>query len=789
LRQTAQELVLENHAQHLKELARREGLGLSIEPYDMNPTADLNLGAVADVPMCEFWANCFDTSYSCFEASSIAHTWGRPIVAAEAFTSDDKERWLLHPGSLKALGDWAFAAGVNRIVFHRYAHQPWLERWPGMTMGPYGVHWERTQTFWDMVGEYHRYLARCQVMLRKGETVADILYVTPEGAPHTFRPPASATQGQPPDRREFNFDACSPETLRTRGTVQGGKIVFPGGTSYRLLVLPNGGTMTPELLRRVGELVRAGATAVVAPPVKSPSLSGYPECDAELRRLASDLWGDERQPLSGEDRARPVAKGRLVWGGDLTRGLTEPPATGELLLRAKWIWFSEGKPAAAAPVGRRYFRRTLVLPAGEVESGEAVLTADNAFTLWVNGREAGAGDNFTQVRQFNITPLLRPGTNLLAVAADNGGDAPNPAGLIATVRIRMRGGQQIEIGSDSAWQAAASAGAGWPGTMSDVGWGAALELGDMGMAPWGRLTVAPPPVEIYPDYPALASWLRGDGAVPDFESDGPLRYTHRRDGETEIYFVANRNAAVATATASFRVTGKAPELWDPLTGSHRRAATWTERDGRTHLPLRFEPNGSLFVVFREPSRIPEPTAQGRNWDEVAVVTDLAGPWTVDFQPGRGAPASIELARLTDWAQHTDAGVRHFSGWGTYRRTFEWDPTKIAGGKPNSMPVLMLDLGQVAVMARVTLNGTDLGTVWTAPFRVPVGNALRVGENHLKVRVANLWPNRLIGDAGLPAEKRVGWTTWNPFRAGDTLLESGLLGPVRILAAETAPAGP
>ena len=111
VRQTAQELVLENHAEHLKALAHQHGFGLSIEPYDMNPTADLNLGAVADVPMCEFWANCYNTWFSCFEAASIAHTGGRNIVAAESFTSDDKERWRFHPGNLKGLGDWALPPG------------------------------------------------------------------------------------------------------------------------------------------------------------------------------------------------------------------------------------------------------------------------------------------------------------------------------------------------------------------------------------------------------------------------------------------------------------------------------------------------------------------------------------------------------------------------------------------------------------------------------------------------------------------------------------------------------
>ena len=213
LRQTAQELVIENHAQHLKVLGRRHGFGLSIEPYDMNPCSDLSLGGVADVPMCEFWAQGygFNTAFSCIEATSIAHTLGRPIVAAESFTSDHKEAWQLYPGVMKRQADWAFCMGINRLVFHRYAHQPWLDRRPGMTMGPYGVHYERTQTWWPMVGAWHQYLARCQAMLQRGRTVADICYLAPQGAPHVFRPPASALQGSGPvpDRKGYNFDGCA----------------------------------------------------------------------------------------------------------------------------------------------------------------------------------------------------------------------------------------------------------------------------------------------------------------------------------------------------------------------------------------------------------------------------------------------------------------------------------------------------------------------------------------------------------------------------------------------------
>jgi hypothetical protein len=145
---------------------------------------------------------------------------------------------------------------------------------------------------------------------------------------------------------------------------------------------------------------------------------------------------------------------------------------------------------------------------------------------------------------------------------------------------------------------------------------------------------------------------------------------------------------------------------------------------------------------------------------------------VAFQPNRGAPERVSLDTLTDWSQHSDPGVRHFSGIATYRTQFDWTPRESR---------LFLELGKVQVLAEVRLNGRDLGPVWTAPFRVEITGALRPGPNLLEIRVANLWPNRLIGDAALPPAQRVAWTTWNPFQKEAPLLPSGLLGPVRIAA--------
>jgi hypothetical protein len=247
---------------------------------------------------------------------------GRTIVAAEAFTAGDQEAWQLHPGNMKNQADWALCFGINRMVFHRFAHQPWLDRRPGMTMGPYGVHYERTQTWWELSSAWHEYLSRCQFLLRQGLAVADICYLALEGAPHVFRPPNSALSGrQPmPDRRGYNFDGCAPEVVLTRMSVKDGRLVLPDGMSYSLLVLPRTGTMTPALLSKIRELVRGGATVLGAPPVKSPSLQGYPACDEQVKEIARDLWGEEAAPV--ELTERPYGRGRVFWSS----ALLPPPA-------------------------------------------------------------------------------------------------------------------------------------------------------------------------------------------------------------------------------------------------------------------------------------------------------------------------------------------------------------------------------------------------------------------------------------------------------------------------------
>ncbi len=261
--------------------------------------------------MGEFWSPS-GAMETCRGMASAGHVYGQRIIGAESFTAADQEKWREHPGSLKALGDIAFCEGINRFVFHRYALQPWAEdRRPGMMMGPWGQHYERTETWWEQSAEWHRYLARCQFLLRQGLFVADICYLQPERPPQSF-------EAHP--RLGYDYDECDAEVVLNRMSVKDGLITLPDGMSYRLLVLPQTGQMTPPLLRKIKELAQAGATIVGPPPQKSPSLSGFPECDREVQELAGQIWGDGRRQPSR--RAAPGVGPRVpaTGAGEDSRG-------------------------------------------------------------------------------------------------------------------------------------------------------------------------------------------------------------------------------------------------------------------------------------------------------------------------------------------------------------------------------------------------------------------------------------------------------------------------------------
>lgn len=664
LRKTVGELLTENYAVAMRDVAQKHGLRLSIEGYAGEPDSNLVYGGQADEPMSECWSWVrYGASETVGEMTSAGHVYGRNIIGQETFTADSHEKWLGHPAVVKDIGDWTFSEGINRFVFHRYAMQPWTNPHyaPGMSMGPWGLHYERTQTWWDMSRPWHEYLARCCYMLRQGHFVADVCYMQAEGDPQRFSPPDSHP-GNPPRRPGYNYDACPPELVLAAMEFKDGFLTLPGGMKYRVLVLPDSPTITPQLLQKIQTLVEAGAMVTGPRPQKSPSLSDYPHCDDEVQRLAEALWG----------------------GGKIT-----------------------GK---------------------------------------------------------------------------------SPAQLLAD-----------------------------------------------------------------------------RGVKPDFACDQPMvRWTHRRAEGFDIYFVANGAAAAdypyagspMVANCSFRIADTKPEIWNPETGRISPVALYDSSDGITRIPIVLPAKGAVFVVFRHgqsPSPAQTLRSVSRNGETLLTAGDgvaisasgktppvslearadgglqlcatepgdyrcewssgkaatvtipdlpepiaLQGPWTVKFPSDWGAPAQIQLEKLIAWNQHSDAGVRYFSGTASYHGEFDV-PQELLNGRDR----IELDLGEVAVMADVTLNGRRLGTLWKPPFLLDVTSALRAGHNALEIALANLWVNRLIGDQQLPpdAERapdghllswpqwllegkrsptgRFTFTTWELWRKADPLVESGLIGPVQL----------
>jgi hypothetical protein len=269
--------------------------------------------------------------------------------------------------------------------------------------------------------------------------------------------------------------------------------------------------------------------------------------------------------------------------------------------------------------------------------------------------------------------------------------------------------------------------------------------------------------------------LKALNAIPDFDytkpqSDTRILFVHRKLADGDIYFLNNRNDRDETVDAAFRLTGKEPELWYAETGRSEPASYQTS-NGRTTVPLHFEPWGTVFVVFRKPAKVALRTLPKVVEAQLATVD---GPWNVTFHPGRGAPASVTLDSLISWSDSQDKGVKYFSGTGTYSKSIQ---AMADWFKPAEE--LWIDLGEVKNLAEVTVNGKSLGMVWHAPYRVDVTGVLKPGANQMTIKVTNAWVNRLIGDQQPDATTKYTFADVKPYQANSPLLPSGLLGPVHL----------
>lgn len=583
-RKTLGDLAVDGHYRLFRDYAHKHGIGFHPEsggPHAVPIDAQRCLG-MDDAPMSEFWAWSWThrigdaNRFFVKQPASAAHTYGRKFVFAEGFTTIGPHWQEKIRDNLKPSFDKALCEGLNMLVWHAFVCSPDEMGYPGQQYFA-GTHLNPKVTWWEKSAPFFSYLNRCQWMLQQGQFTADVLYYYGDHVPnftqHKRTDPAHILPG-------YDYDVITEEALVERATVKDSRIQLPDGPNYRVLVLPDRNQISLPVLKKVRQLVAAGATVIGPKPVRGETLENFRSTDREVKTVADELWN--------------------------------------------------GKPGA-----------------GRVISGKTA-------------REV----------------LLAEGV--------------------------------------------------------------------------------PPDCE----------FMGGD--------IGSLDYIHRTEGASEIYFVANRTNSPASVTVAFRVSGKAPELWNAVTGERRYAAAYEEKGGRTWVPLDFAPCGSWFVVFREASSS-HPAVADSNVPEIRSVQELNGSWSVHFDPKWGGPDTVQFDSLVSWPTRSEPGIKYYSGTAVYEKTFV-----LADLKTNSNPSrLFLNLGDVCELAGIKVNGKPCGIVWCPPWSVDVTDALKTGENNLQIEVVNFWPNRIIGDASLPKDQRLTRTNIRKLTSTTPLEAAGLFGPVRL----------
>jgi hypothetical protein len=838
VRRVQADLMADNYYGRFAELCKQNGLTSSVEPYSGGPFDEMQIAASFDVPMAEFWAGG-STHRSVKLAASVGHINARPVIGAESFTGNPQyAKWQSHPYGLKAQGDWMYAQGLNQFIFHRYAQQPNLDAVPGMTMGCYGIHFDRTNTWFDQGSEWIRYLARCQYLLQKGLFVADLLYFEGENAP-VEAPVLGGLQPAPPPG--YDWDTIDTEAILKRMRTEDGRAVLPDGMSYRVFVLRDDARVSLPVMRKIAELVRGGMCLVGAKPQGSPSLVGYPESDGEVRRIADELWG------AGESAGairRDVGKGRVYWGQPLSEVLRELGAAPDFELSARsadpqvyWIHRRIGDAEVYFVANHQRRPEDLVCTfrvdgkrpefwdpgSGSVRTVEVYdasggrasvpVHLDAAGSVFVVFRAAAKRERVVEVvREGAVVVSSRPfaaatpmphrdvkNNFTISVWVKPELDTPLPAmgrgpltAPASYVFFPQPGDAIYGEGHASCGLIAGRNGVGiYERTVA--GASAALVM-ETGIAGWTHIAV-----------------VYRDGA-PLLYVNGRLLRSGRKSGR--VVHPGIREPRVTYGAPAFNGDLSEPELFAEALDEGRIqklfAAGVPAPAGPPSVEVAGGSEGELLIW--EDGRYRLRDAAGKDVavpiTGIGAAMEITGPWGVAFPPKRGAPAAVRLAELISLHRHSDPGVKYFSGTATYSKEIPIAVSALSRGKR-----LYLDLGRVEVIAEVRLNGRAAGTLWKPPYRIDITDAVQAGTNRLEVLVTNLWPNRLIGDEQLPPEneyretgtnikdigeikripdwflknepkpgKRITFSTWKHYSKDSPLLESGLLGPVRLRSA-------
>ncbi len=832
------DLFADNYYGYFAEKCHQQGIRCSVEPYD-GPFECAAVGAKADIIMGEFWVGG-GMNHTLKLAASVAHTHGLTYVGAESFTAGpDQGRWQNYPGSLKMLGDKVWCMGINRYIFHRYAHQPWLDKWPGMTMGQWGTHFERTNTWWEPGKAWMSYIGRSQYLLQQGQFAADVLFFVGEAAPNgSVNDEALRAAG-------YDFDMCGTDLLDSL-TVENGLIALPGGTRYRLLVLPDTVFMTPKLAERVRQWVKAGAVVIAPRPQMSPSLAGYPDCDKTVQAVAKEVWGSSAQ-AAGENA---FGKGRVIWGRTPLEALTQMDVAADCVAmdpKASIMYIHRTTEEAeiyfvshqeeSSRMAEMFFRVSgrqpelwnpvtgSITPAGvwrtDTKGTYVTLPLGPAGSVFVVFRKPVSQNTTTIAALQQETPvtivdmLQRPVQKLEIIEALYGVvscDGPDMVDVTEQLAKHVKENRLEIVASNSL------AGDPSPNNVKTLyvdyeydGKAARIEIGE------NQNLVLPPaespagrPLRIlkagYGKLPQGQTWLpdlkvvdvtaktaaavkdnvlkiRANnelaGKDPAYLIGKRMRVRYTLDGKPDTITV-NENSDVMLPPMHWQ-----PVAWMPeLTGGNKTVEMLAWDNGQ--YTLQTSDGGSKTLTV----------------DALPKAMVLNQPWTVEFTPGWNAPAKIEFPKLISWTEHLDPGVKYYSGTAVYKTTLSLPSDFI-----KSADQIRIDLGEVCVMAEVLVNGQNLGVLWCDPYRVDITDAAKAGDNSLEIRVTSLWVNRLIGDEQYPDDcqwvgkplkewpewfiqgkprpvpQRLTFTTWKHWTKEDPLLPSGLLGPVYLRAGD------
>ena len=822
VRRTHAELLAVNYYGHFQTRCRERGLRLAAEPYGDGTFESLQVAEHLDLTAGEFWVRYTYGAKSYVDlAASASHALGQKIAGAEAFTGAPlTSRWTEYPYALKAEGDWMYSLGVNRLIFHTFVHQPHPTAGPGMTMGPFGTHFDRNSTWIEKQSGWTRYLSRVQAILQEGGPVTDVCWLKSEeptsGVPDVRSGMLAVPAG-------FAADVISADTLLSRLRVENGRIAIGDYASYRCMVVPAMRTLSAPIMRKLRDLVAAGMwLAMESQPEGAPGLTGQPQADADVRQLAHELWGE----VDGAG-----VKERQFGSGMLLVGLPLREVFDQMKLAPDFEYSAQQQDAAIHFVHRRINGAEFYFVANQLRRRERLVC-----TFRVDGLRPELWDAERGQIQFAAIYERVPGRMKVAFELEPSGSVfvvfRSPCGEVKPLSVSREG--ILLAGARVFDKPAAAPYAGVVNDFTLLMWAqpdtyaaanrsfpifpreggsdyvtAGVSAGQNGVTVWERgRGPARPVLEVKEP---LEGWkhvaVAYRGGWPSVYIDG----VRRGSGPKSAYPVhpgLHAPAAEEQFMKYFEGNMTAPELIrEALSESEIRArflAGLPDPELPSPIELASDAAGRLTARVWQPGRY---QITGGSRTAALEVTEaltpvvIDGEWQVQFPPGSGAPPELALPSLLSLHKHPDFNVRHFSGTAVYRKTIQVGADAAGGARR-----LFLDLGRVDVMAQVKINSQDLGLLWKPPYRVDVSRWVHPGRNGLEIAVTNLWPNRLIGDEHLPAENeydphgpivrlpdwyrdgkpkpagRVTFSVWHHYRQNDPLLASGLSGPVRLLPA-------